>query len=150
MSDLQELGWSNPNRMLVLDDDEAMLALVRRMGEQIGYQIGCAASAARFFHLYRELRPTLVVLDLFLQHEDVLRVIDFLGKEHFAGGVILFSGFDHRHLRSIAQLGRDQGLNIMGTVEKGRNIEKVSAMLRTAFLGPLPAAASSRESVGPK
>jgi len=78
-----------------------------------------------------------VILDLFLQHEDVLRVIDFLGKERFAGGVILFSGYDYRFLRSIAGVGRDHGLNIMGVVEKGRNLDKVTALLRTAYLGPL-------------
>jgi AmiR/NasT family two-component response regulator len=143
MNDNKEIGWQNPNRLLVLDDDEGMCNLVRRLAEQIGYQVTCVTTTEKFCEVYPQVWPTMVVLDLVLQQEDVLTVIDFIGIDHFPGGVILFTGYDHRFLNFIAQLGRDRGLNIMGTVEKGLNLQKLSSILCSSFLGPLPVAAQN-------
>lgn len=131
----------NPNRLLVLDDEPAILSLVRRMGEQIGYETSCVSAFDSFVEQYRELQPTVVVLDLILQREDALSVVEFMGRERFSGGLILFSGYDYRILRSIAEVARGHGLNVMGTVEKGLNMEKVTAILRSTYLGGLLPAA---------
>jgi PleD family two-component response regulator len=130
----------NPNRLLVLDDDPAILSLVRRMGEHIGYKTCGVSVFDSFKDQYHELQPTVVLLDLILQREDALRVVEFMGRERFSGGLILFSGYDYRILRSIAEVARGHGLNVMGTVEKGRNMQKVPAILRTTYLGGLPPA----------
>jgi len=53
MAEVEQLDCTNPNRLLALDDDESMLALVGRMGEQVGYDVTCVAAAARFFYMYR-------------------------------------------------------------------------------------------------
>ena len=131
------LDTRNPNRLLVLDDDEKMLALVAKMAEPIGFETAGVTSSTAFIEKYKEMSPTVAIIDLFLQSEDSVSIIDYLGRSRFKGPIILFSGFDHHFLRAISELAHQHGLHVLGTVEKGRNIEKIGVLLRTAYLGSL-------------
>ena len=128
---------SNANRLLVLDDDEKMLALVEKIAGQIGFETIGVTSSTAFIEKYKEMSPTVAIIDLFLQNEDSVGVVKHLGRSRFKGPIILFSGFDHHFLQSISEVARDNGLHVLGVVEKGRNIGKIDVLLRTAYLGSL-------------
>ena len=132
------LSTLNPNRLLVLDDDEKMLALVEKIASQIGFETVGVTSSTAFIEKYKEMSPTVAIIDLFLQNEDSVGVVKHLGRSRFKGSIILFSGFDHHFLESISEVARDNGLHELGVVEKGRNIGKIDMLLRTAYLGSLP------------
>ena len=132
-----DLDTRNPNRLLVLDDDEKMLALVEKIAEPIGFETAGVTSSSAFIEKYKEMSPTVAIIDLFLQNEDSVGVIDYLGRSRFKGPIILFSGFNHHFLRTISELAHQHGLHVLGTVEKGRNLEKIGMLLRTAYLGSL-------------
>ena len=131
------LDTRTPNRLLVLDDDEKLLALVKKMAEPIGFETTGVTSSSAFIEKYKEISPTVAIIDLFLQNEDSVAVIEYLGRSRFMGPIILFSGFNHLFLRTISELAHQHGLHVLGTVEKGRNIEKIGMLLRTAHLGAL-------------
>jgi len=127
----------NPNRLLILDDDEKINALMGKIASPMGFEIDCATTVSAFMARFKTLGPSVVILDIFLQYEDSLRAIDFLGRSQFKGAVILVSGFDYRFLRSVADVARDHGLHVLGTVEKANHLEKVGALLRSAYIGAL-------------
>jgi ActR/RegA family two-component response regulator len=145
------LEITNPNRLLVLDDDERMISLIENMARPIGFETNSSNTASGFIVVFKHFRPSVVVLDIFLQNEDSMRAIDFLGRSQFKGAVILVSGFDYRFLRSVGEVARDHGLHLLGTVEKGAQIEKVESLIRAAYIGslrPLLPAALAAESRG--
>lgn len=128
---------ANPNRLLILEDDERMVKLIENIAQPLGYETRASSTASGFISVHKQFAPTVVVLDIFLQNEDSMRAIDYLGRCQFKGAVILASGFDYRFLRSVGDVARDNGLHVLGTVEKGSQVEKVAALLRSAYIGSL-------------
>ena len=128
---------ANPNRLLILEDDELMSKLIENMALPLGYEVRACNTASDFIAVHKQFVPTVVILDIFLQNEDCMRAIDYLGRCQFKGAVIFASGFDHRFLRSVSEVARDNGLHVHGIVEKGSQVEKVSALLRSAYIGSL-------------
>lgn len=127
------------NQILVLEDEDAMRNLLVRMAIDVGFAAEGVSTTAQFVERCKELRPSVVALDIFLQSEDVGRAIDALAHLHFGGAVILISGFDYRLIRAFVEIARDNGLHVLGVVEKGKNVGKFPHLLKSAFLGPLHA-----------
>ncbi len=59
-----------PQRILVVDDDPAIVKVVRSYLEQAGYEVLTAADGERALQIVRRERPDLVVLDVMLPHRD--------------------------------------------------------------------------------
>ncbi len=132
------LSTLNPNRLLVLDDDEKMLALVEKIAGLIGFETAGVTSSTAFIEKYKEMSPTVAIVDRFLQGEDSAQsVITFLDLSRFQGGIILFSGFDPHFLDTLSKLATDKNLQVLGIIEKGRNIGEIGKLLQAAHLGAL-------------
>ena len=65
-----KLGARKPNRQLVLDDDEKMLALVEKVADPIGFEMGGVTSSTAFMGKYKNMSPTVVLIDRFLPGDD--------------------------------------------------------------------------------
>jgi CheY-like chemotaxis protein len=124
------------NRLLALDDEDQILDLIGRMAVPLGFDYDRATTAADFLAQLESGLPSVVIIDLFLHghDEDAVRVIQHLGKKQFRGAVILISGFDYRLLRFVERLARDHGLHVLGTVEKGGGLDKITALLKAALV----------------
>jgi DNA-binding response OmpR family regulator len=124
------------NRLLALDDEDQVLDLIGRMAKPLGFDYDRATTADDFIALFESVSPSVVIIDLFLhgQDEDAVRVIELLGKKQFRGAVILISGFDYRLLRFVELLAGENGLHVLGTVEKGSGFDKITALLKAALV----------------
>ena len=132
-----KLGARKPNRLLVLDDDEKMLALVEKVADPIGFEMAGVTSSTAFMGKYKDMSPTVVLTDRFLPGDDSVGVIKFLALNQFKGAVILFSGFDRDFLVNFSELANGQGLAVHGAIEKGRDIGKIGMLLQSVFLDAL-------------
>jgi len=74
-------------KVLVLDDEESLVRLVRRYPEREGYEVGEAGDGERALSLAREVRPDLVVLDVALPGLDGVEVCRRLRQ--FSGGYVV-------------------------------------------------------------
>jgi len=128
---------SNINRLLVLDDEEGYLNLMRKVAENVGYAVTCVSSCKDYIQAYFEHQPTVTVLDIFLEKEDSASVIDFLGRNRFAGHVVFASGFDHRFLKHMSQLARDHGLQVLGSIEKAHTFDSLASYLKSVYIGAI-------------
>jgi len=71
-------------RILVVDDEEDILDLVRYNLEKDGYEVACAASGETVLPAVRRLPPDLIILDLMLPGVDGLTVMKLLKADEAA------------------------------------------------------------------
>jgi two-component system alkaline phosphatase synthesis response regulator PhoP len=71
-------------RILVVDDEEDILDLVRYNLEKDGYEVACAASGEEVLPAARRLPPDLIILDLMLPGVDGLNVMKLLKADEGA------------------------------------------------------------------
>jgi DNA-binding response OmpR family regulator len=74
-------------KILVVDDEEDILELVRYNLEREGFQVTCAESGEKAMQTIRKEVPDLVVLDLMLPGIDGLEVARRLKKDHKTAGL---------------------------------------------------------------
>jgi DNA-binding response OmpR family regulator len=122
-------------RLLVFDDDAAIGRLVVRIGATAGMQAVAVTTADAFVRQLRTEPPQVIVLDLQLGHTDGVEQLRLLAEHHYAGSLLLMSGYDARVLETARALGESLGLNLAGTVQKPLQVaalERVFERLLTA------------------
>jgi DNA-binding response OmpR family regulator len=91
VSTLYDVQGQSRGRILVVDDEDDVRALLARYLETEGYQVDQAADARSAFKALAEHPPDLVLLDVMLSPDDGLEVLSRLRKESDVG-VILLTG----------------------------------------------------------
>lgn len=92
--------------ILVVDDDEVLGRVLRRVLVRQGYQVCLAASATQALELAREHRPQLALLDLCLPDGDGLQLAAKLRAGHADLVLILMTAYPLR-LRDHPQLAQE-------------------------------------------
>ena len=89
-------GRGRPGTILVVDDEEAVRSLVRRMLERLGFAVLEAADGAEAESVFRDHHQALagVVLDLSMPRVDGVEALARLRAIQPSARVILASGFD--------------------------------------------------------
>lgn len=135
------------NRLLVLDDDPDMCALVARAAASAGY---AAFSATEFEVFKANLSPdtSIVVLDLMMPGVDGIQVLRYLSDQNCRSEVILISGYDKKVLSVAGQLARSLGLNVRAAIQKPIKLEALRAILAEPVDGKRDSAMGVAGSVG--
>ena len=63
------------NKIMVVDDDPEMVAMVRDILEQNEYNVRCALSGPQLFNGLEEQLPDLILLDLVMDQMDGLEIL---------------------------------------------------------------------------
>ncbi|MFQ5538764.1 MAG: PleD family two-component system response regulator [Candidatus Binatia bacterium] len=63
------------NKIIVVDDDPEMVAMVRDMLEQNDFNVRCALSGAQLFNGLEEQMPDLILLDVVMPQIDGLEIL---------------------------------------------------------------------------
>lgn len=105
-------------RLLVLDDDRQICALVEKIAASVGYEAVSASEVGRFRDLLESYRPDVISVDLRLAGSDGIEQLRFLSEQGFTGSVILMSGFDRRVLASAQQLATSLRLDVAAGLTK--------------------------------
>ena len=106
------------SRLLVVDDEPAICTIVTRIAEPLGFQVRSLNESGRFLQVLKEFRPSLVVLDLKMPGLDGVQLLNQLKAGHSDVQVIVISGMDQRVLNTAQKLGRSQGLQMLGVLQK--------------------------------
>lgn len=116
-------------RLLVIDDEPTLAALVASAAEACGYRSEVTTTEARFRELFQAARPHMVALDLGMPGADGVELLRFLAQEEYRAPVLIISGFDRRILESAFRLGEAHGLKMAGPLEKPVRLEELERLL---------------------
>jgi EAL domain-containing protein (putative c-di-GMP-specific phosphodiesterase class I)/ActR/RegA family two-component response regulator len=135
-------------RLLVLDDDPDMGALIVHAAASAGYD---ASSSTSFDTFKASLTPDthLVVLDLMMPEVDGIQVLRYLGSHNCEAGIILISGYDKKVLRVAEQLATALGLKVRGAIQKPIQLNQLRELLKEQGSEKWASATGARGSEGP-
>ena len=119
MNDLAAPGAGQPPRVLVLDDDPFMLAMLKDMLHTIGVRdVYAEASTRHALSTLAEQGPEVLICDLALPDMDGIEFLQAAAERGFRGNVILLSGMDSGVRDAAGELARVLGLRVAGIFRK--------------------------------
>ncbi|MDD2806381.1 MAG: response regulator [Elusimicrobiales bacterium] len=83
-----------PAKILIAEDDLAMLDVLRRCFSQPGYQVFTAADGTQAVRLGLSEKPDIVLLDIFMPGKDGIEVLEVLSAALPGTGIMMISGND--------------------------------------------------------
>lgn len=117
------------DRLIVVDDEPDVARQIRRVAEEIGFEVTAATSAAAFRRGYAESDPSVVVLDIVMPEADGIDLVNWLAEQRAAAALILISGFDAKYLGAAREIATHKGLDVVAALTKPLE----TAALRTAL-----------------
>ena len=124
------------NRLLVIDDEPNLGRLVKRVAENLGFEVVSTEDPAVFARTARQWHPAVIVLDLNIPGTDGVQLLRGLAADKCAAHVLLTSGEDHKVLEAAHELGRERGLNMGPLLPKPIRIETLRKLL--GAFNPVP------------
>ncbi len=135
------------SRLLVVDDEPAICTIISRIAEPLGFQVKSLNESSGFMQALKEFRPTLVILDLKIPGVDGVQLLHQLKEWHSDAQVVVISGMDQRVLNTAEKLGRSQGLQMLGVLQKPLQRQELERRLQESLAASLTRAYSRAELV---
>lgn len=123
------------DRLLILDDEAEFARYVRRVAEELGYQVEVAARPAEFRRLCPNFAPTVIVLDIVMPEADGIDTIRWLADQKPTAGLLIVSGFEQRYLSAAEQIARLKGIDVIGVMTKPVELMALRNHLRARIVG---------------
>jgi EAL domain-containing protein (putative c-di-GMP-specific phosphodiesterase class I) len=118
------------NRLLVIDDQQELCEFIAEVAKRLGFEALAVTEADAFRRAYLDFSPTVVVLDLQMSGSDGIELLRYLGHQGAKAHVLVASGMDQRVLAIAEQVGRAQGLTMLGALQKPIMLGDLEAVLR--------------------
>ena len=127
--------WRGKGTILLVDDEESLLALGTRILEYLGFTVLTAADGQQAVNLYRERGKEidLVLMDLTMPHMDGAEAFGELRRLNPEVRVVLASGYSHEDVTS-----RFEGKRLDGVLQKPYTLAKLRELL-SGLLAERPA-----------
>jgi two-component system OmpR family response regulator len=91
-------------KIMVLDDDEMMLKIAKRIFEKAGYETFTASQSFGFTNLVKKVKPDLIFLDVMLPALSGEKLVSLLQKQlDYRPRIILLSNKDEEELRILKE-----------------------------------------------
>jgi two-component system cell cycle sensor histidine kinase/response regulator CckA len=124
--------WRGKGTILLVDDEESLLALGARMLEHLGFTVLTAADGLQAVERYREKGEAidLVLMDLTMPHMDGAEAFGELRRLNPDVRVVLASGYSHEDVAS-----RFAGKSLSGVLQKPYTLAKLREALARLMPG---------------
>lgn len=118
----------NPMKLLVVDDEEDMADFVVNVAQSMNFEVLSTGDPSEFTNLLCDDHD-IVVLDLFMPGIDGIELLRFLSDRRSQASIIFMSGKDKSVLQSAQQLALEQGLAVLGTLQKPFYMKELKDLL---------------------
>ncbi|MGC3981829.1 MAG: EAL domain-containing response regulator [Steroidobacteraceae bacterium] len=118
------------NRLLVINDQQELCEFIAEVAKRLGFDALAVTDADTFRRAYLDFSPHVVVLDLQMSGADGIELLRYLGNQGAKAHVLVASGMDQRVLSTAEQVGRAQGLNMLGALQKPIMLGDLESVLR--------------------
>jgi DNA-binding response OmpR family regulator len=119
----------NDKRLLIIDDEPEICAIVEHIAKDCGFEVESATSADAFKAAYSTFQPSVIILDLAVPNTDGIELFRWLENQHCSAAILIVSGFDAKVLESAKRLGEARGLTMGGIITKPMRARDVRALL---------------------
>jgi DNA-binding response OmpR family regulator len=126
------------NKLLVIDDQPDLCEFISEAAAGLGFQSRAVTEPDAFRRAVQEFQPTVVVLDLQMPGADGIELLRYLGERGSKAHVLVASGMDQRVLATAQQIGRSQGLQMLGALQKPILLADLEATLRRCLRADTP------------
>lgn len=116
-------------KLLVLDDTADIAELIGNLAEQAGFSATVTTDIDAFNAVLERNSPSVIVLDLQMPGTDGVQVLRQLSASGSTAKILLLSGMDQRTIFSAERFGRQAGLNMLGSMSKPFEPERLIAKL---------------------
>ncbi len=127
-TDAAEHSWRGSGTVLLVDDEESVLAVGSEMLQDLGFEVVTARDGREALERYRERRPDLVILDLTMPHMDGEQAFRELRQLDAGVRVIMSSGYNEMEVTQ-----KFAGKGLAGFIQKPYTFETLRAALRAAL-----------------
>lgn len=117
------------NRLLILDDEQTIARFIGSVADSLGSASVVTTTGSQFFEKLKSCSPTHIVLDLIMPDMDGVEVMERLAHQNCRASIIITSGVGGRVLDAATRTGREQGLNIAGTLAKPFTAKRLREVL---------------------
>ncbi len=119
-------------RVLLVDDDEALLELLARQLEADDYDVACAKNGEDALGLLKESAPDVVVMDVVMPETDGIELLLSIRKQHPATKAVVMSGGSPRHyLDPDTLLSTARHLGAIEVLQKPFRARELTSILAT-------------------
>ena len=101
-------------RLLAIDDLQTVLTGLKKVAEDLGYQVETTQDPEVFKKLSSSFEPTLILMDVVMPEQDGLELLRHLASNKISTPIILISDYDEQLLNTVAKIGSVLGLNVRG------------------------------------
>lgn len=126
------------NKLLVIDDQPDLCEFISEAARGMGFESLAVTDPDAFRRAVEDFQPSVVVLDLQMPGADGIELLRYLGERGSKAQVLVASGMDQRVLATAQQLGRSQGLNMLGALQKPILLADLEATLRRCLRTDAP------------
>jgi len=126
------------NKLLVIDDQPDLCEFISEAALSLGFETMAVTEPDAFRRAVQDFQPTVVVLDLQMPGADGIELLRYLGERGSKAQVLVASGMDQRVLATAEQIGRSQGLSMLGALQKPILLNDLEATLRRCLRGDTP------------
>ena len=92
-------------RLLVVDDEPDFSSLVRRVGEDLGYEVTVLNRSAQFAQAYEKAEPDVIVLDIVMPEVEGIEIVQWLGQRGTNARVVVVTGYNPRYAETAKTIG---------------------------------------------
>lgn len=126
-------------RLLIVDDEPDFGEMVARVAADLGYAVRVTTSGREFQTAYREVQPTLIVLDMVMPEMDGNELVVWLMEQGYAAGLIIITGYNPDYAKDAQLLAEFKGLRSVITLVKPIRLAKLrEALSRAGMNGESP------------
>ena len=119
-------------RIMIVDDEPDILALLSRLLEKMGYFNITTCSSGQLaldLHIASDEVFDIILCDLNMPEMNGVEFLRHIADENFDGGIILASGEDERILETAQDLAKARNLNVLGYVVKPLKPKELEILL---------------------
>jgi len=120
----------SPNRLLVIDDQQELCEFIGEVAKRLGFVTKAVTEPEVFKRLCLDFHPSVIVLDLQMAGSDGIELLRYLGERDIKAQVLVISGMEQRVLALAEQVGKTQGLHMLGVLQKPIMLTDLEAVLR--------------------
>ena len=116
-------------RLVIIDDEPEFGQFVRKVAEEMDFEVRVTTQATHFKEVYEAFDPTAIVLDVVMPETDGIELVNWLADRHYQGKLVIVTGFTPRYAELASKLSAGKGMTSVTALYKPVELEKLRAAL---------------------